>query len=79
MLGSSGKWNKEGLQLGGHHGTRNSWLVALNSNVADSNVRAEFVFSIAVIFQRLAQPAAGLAVAGVYVANPGARIHQPVA
>jgi hypothetical protein len=48
-------------------------LLPFQRNIPHRHMRAQFVFTVAVIFQRLAQPAAGLAIAvAIHVADAGA-------
>src|SRR5258708_6956730 len=55
-------------------------LLLFQRNISHRYMRPQFVFAVAVILQRLAQPAAGLAVAiPIYVADAGAGLDQPVA
>src|SRR5229473_1457521 len=55
-------------------------LLPFQRNIPHRYVRPQFVFALAVILQRLAQPAAGFAVAvAIHVADAGAGVDQAIA
>src|SRR5258708_3011391 len=59
--------------------TRNGTLLSFQRDIPNSDVRAQFVFTFAMILQRLAEPAAGFAVAiAVHVADSSARVHHAI-
>src|ERR1035438_1837732 len=56
-----------------------TYLLPFQRNIPDRDVRPQFVFAVAVVFQGLAEEAcADVSGAGVYVADAGAGAHQVV-